>query len=136
MSTTLKFPSTVKLALQDLHVEEKKGEQVSRWKRSPTIAALKPSKLNGEPDHFAEAVVHGHRRLLIDSSKGTSFALVNPSGRNTLRVRAERAFRDKEGRVIGGKWEAVQADGFVPPGASLNVSVGEGQRAIVEEMPS
>jgi hypothetical protein len=135
MSTTLKFPSDVKLALQDFQVEERKGEQVSRWKRSPTIVALKPSKPNGPPDHFSEAVVYGRRRILIDGSKVVAFALSNPSGLNTLRVRAERATRDKDGKALAGKWEAT-ADGFVPPGASLNVCVGGGQRAIVEEMPS
>lgn len=135
MSTTLKFPSNVKLALQDLAVEERKGEKVSRWKRSPTIASLKPSKPASEPDHFAEAVVHGRRRIMIDGAKATTFALTNPSGLHTLRVRAERVACDKDGKPLAGKWEST-ADGFVPPGGSLNIAVGEGQRAIVEEMPS
>lgn len=135
MSTTLKFPPNVKLALQDLSVEDRKGEQISRWKRSPTIAALKPSKPSGAPDHFAEAVVHGRRRIMIDSSKAAAFALTNTSGLHTLRVRAERAARDKDGKPLAGEWEST-ADGFVPPGGSLNIAVGEGQRAIVEEMPS
>lgn len=67
----------------------------------------------------------------------TNVVLKNLSQLHTLRVRPQDPLQDaKTEKRVPGKWKDVPIDGYITPGQTLDVWLGEGRRVILEEMPT
>jgi hypothetical protein len=66
----------------------------------------------------------------------TNIVLKNPSPTNTLRVRPQDADYDPKTKKKSGKWNQIQVDGYIKPGETLDVWIGENRRITIEELPT
>lgn len=88
---------------------------------------------------YSPSVNHGTKNLVIDK-KGApaSVSFRNGSLRNQLRIKLqalERVKKDKEGKDILA-WKDIGAPQYVPPQTVAGVTVGDGVRAFIDEMPT
>ena len=70
----------------------------------------------------------------------TNIVLKNLSQLHTLKVRPQNFVQEdskNDKKVPGpGKWKDVPVDGYIKPGESLDLWLGDSRRFIVEELPT
>jgi hypothetical protein len=98
---------------------------------------------NGKKIKLGTYTVHvtaGVRNLVIErNGKMAAFNFKNPAVRNQMRVKYQvlekTGRKTKEGKDVH-EWKDSGLPQYFPPNSFMGVSVGTGQRAVVDEMPT
>lgn len=126
MTIQLTIPGACLVKMQD--AEMKDGKVTGKW-----VPAAATNKSQPGPNGAQIVGVSKHRRVILDAARHLAIPLQNSSATQTVRVKPRKLVKGNRGTS---RWESAGIDGFIPPGKSLDVFVGEGHSAIIEEMPS
>lgn len=127
MTIQLTLSESCLVKMQDAEMAD--GKITGKW--IPAAPTNKP-----QPGHKPGTImvyVSAHRRVILDACKHLSIPLQNSDAARTLRVKLRHLTKGSKGTA---KWDSTGPDVFVPPRQSIDVYVGEGHGAIIEEMPS